>query len=133
MTNSKAMKELRKKRKINNKCTRCGREVYNKEKTICFFCRVYLDFYKENGYPPPKLKLKVVNRSPVNEIKNEKLVSAMEEKSKELEQKIGTKKLAREIGSSTRSVQRWIFEGREPSNKFKKKVNNYFGKKIFKL
>lgn len=133
MTDSKTMKKLRDKRRKNNKCTRCGKKVYNKENTICSKCRDYLNYYKKNGYAPPNNKIKVVNRSPVNEIKNKKLVNAMKKKSKKLDNKIGTKKLAEKIGSSQRSLQRWIYTENEPSNKFKKKINKYFDKEIFKI
>lgn len=133
MTDSKTMKKLRDKRRKNNKCTRCGKIIFDKEKTICSECRNYLNYYKKNEEPPIDNEIKVVNRSPVNEIKNKKLVNAMEEKSRILDKKIGTVKLAEEIGISSRSIQRYIFKGAEPSDKNKKKINNYFDKKIFKI
>jgi len=132
MTDAKTMKKLRKKRRKNKKCTRCGKEVENKEKSICSKCRKYLRYYKKHNEPPIK-ELKLVNRSPVNKVKNKRLLEAMKRKSKKENIKINTKKLADEIASSQRSVQRWIFEGENPSEKFKKKINNYFREEIFEL
>lgn len=132
MTDAENMKKLREKRRKNNRCTRCGKKVEDKEKTICSKCREYLRYYKKHNEPPIK-ELKLVNRSPVNEVKNKKLLEAMKRKSKKENIKINTKKLANEIDSSQRSIQRWIFEGEKPSKKFKKKINNYFRKEIFKI
>jgi predicted nucleic acid-binding Zn-ribbon protein len=130
MTDSETMRKLREKRKKNNQCTRCGKKVEDKENSICSKCRKYLKYYKKHEEPPIK-ELKVVNRSPVNEIKNQKLISAMRRKSKKENTEVNTKKLADEIGSSQRSVQRWIFEGENPSEKFKIKINDYFAEEIF--
>lgn len=132
MTDAETMKKLRKKRRKSNQCTRCGKKVEDKGKNICSDCRKYLRYYKRHNEPPAK-KLKVVNRSPVNEIKSKKLLDAMKRKSKKKNIKINTKQLASEIGSSQRSVQRWLFQGENPSNKFKKKINNYFGEEIFEI
>jgi DNA-binding transcriptional regulator YiaG len=131
MTNAETMKNLRKKRRKNNLCTRCGQKINDKEKNICSKCRKYLNYYSKHDEPPMK-ELKVVSRSPVNEVKNKKLVSAMRIKSKKENTKINTKKLANKIGASQRSVQRWIFEDENPSKNFKIKINNYFGEEIFK-
>lgn len=132
MTDSETMRNLREKRKKNNLCTRCGKKVEDKENSICSKCREYLKYYKKHKEPPIK-ELKVVNLSPVNEIKNQKLISAMRRKSKKENTEINTKKLADEISSSQRSVQRWIFEGEEPSKKFSIKINDYFGEEIFEI
>jgi predicted nucleic acid-binding Zn-ribbon protein len=132
MADAETMKKLRKKRRKSNQCTRCGKKVEDKEKNICSKCREYLRYYKKHNEPPAK-KLKVVNRSPVNEVKNKRLVDAMRRKSREENIKVNTKKLADEIASSQRSVQRWLFQGENPSEKFKKKINNYLGEEIFKI
>lgn len=132
MTDAETMKKLRKKRRKSNQCTRCGKKVEDKEKNICSDCRKYLRYYKRHNEPPAK-KLKVVNRSPVNEVKNKRLVDAMKRKSREENIKVNTKKLADEIASSQRSVQRWLFEGENPSEKFKKKINSYLGEEIFRI
>lgn len=135
MSNAKAMRKVRDKREKFDTCSRCGKDIGEKRKgyRTCAGCGYYLNYYKENGCPPPKKEFKVISRSPVNKIKNKKLVNAMKEKSKELDQKIGTKKLAEELGISSRSIQRYIFEGAEPSKKFRIKINNYFNKKIYNL
>lgn len=57
----------------------------------------------------------------------------MKRKSREENIKVNTKKLADEIASSQRSVQRWLFEGENPSEKFKKKINSYLGEEIFRI
>lgn len=131
MTDAETMKKLREKRRKNNKCTRCGRKIFDKEKNICAECRNYLNYYKKNGEPPIDNKINVVNRSPVNNVKNEELVKAMREKSLVEKIIVTTKVLAEKIGSSQRSVQRWIFEGKEPSEEYKKRINNYFDKNLF--
>jgi len=79
MADAETMKKLRKKRRKSNQCTRCGKKVEDKEKNICSDCRKYLRYYKRHNEPPAK-KLKVVNRSPVNEVKNKRLVDAMKKK-----------------------------------------------------
>lgn len=132
MTDAETMKKLRKKRKKNNLCTRCGKKVEDKEKNICSKCREYLNYYKKHNEPPLK-KVNVVSRSPVNDVENKKLVGAMKRKSKKESTKINTKKLANEIGSSQRSVQRWIFKDEKPSKKYKIKINNYFEEEIFEI
>lgn len=135
MSNAKAMRKVRAKREKLDTCSRCGKNIGEKREgyRTCAACGYYSNYYKENGCPPLKEKFTVINRSPVNKVKNKKLVNAMQEKSKKLNKKVGTKKLSKEIGSSRRSVQRWIFENAEPSKKFRIKINNYFNKKIYNL
>lgn len=132
ITDAETMKKLREKRRKNNLCTRCGKKVEDKQKTICSKCREYLNYYKKHNEPPIK-SMNVVSRSPVNQVKNKRLLKAMQNKSEKEKTKINTKTLADEIESSQRSVQRWIFEDVEPSQKFKIRINNYFGKEIFEI
>jgi len=132
MTDAETMRKLREKRRKNNQCTRCGKVVGDKGKNICSKCREYLNYYKKHKEPPIK-ELKVVSRSPVHEIKNQKLLNAMRIKSKKENTKINTKRLADEISSSQRSVQRWLFECEEPSKKFRIKIKDYFGEEIFEV
>jgi RecJ-like exonuclease len=126
MTNAEAMKDLRDRRRENGLCTRCGKVVEDNRYRICSECRKYLNFYKRYEVPPAREKT-LISRSPVNEIKNEKLYQAMVNKS------LSTKKLSNKITATQRTVQHWLFDGTEPRKSNKIEVNSFFEKDIFEI
>lgn len=126
LTDAETMKKLRDKRRENNLCTRCGKWIEEEQYKICSECREYLRFYKKYDIPPAR-KETLINRSPVNEIKNKKLYQLM------IDYRLSTKNLANKISVTQRSVQRWIFDGLEPKDSNKKEVNEFFGEEIFKI
>ncbi|NLK22304.1 MAG: helix-turn-helix transcriptional regulator [Epulopiscium sp.] len=120
--NAKAMRELRKRRKQKGLCTRCGKPVKHGN-VQCNLCREY-----SKTYALLHPKEKVIIRSLKSwDIKNTKLYNIL------MDKKISIPQLAEMVGVSSRSVDRWVFEGSIPKIENREKVNAHLGIEIFEV
>lgn len=118
--NAKAMRELRKKRKMRNQCTRCGKAVEG-ENVQCNECREYCKMY---ALLHPREKV-IIRNLKTWEIKNKKLYNIL------IEKKMTIPQLAQLVGVSSRSVDRWVFEGSIPKLNNRERVNTCLNMEIF--
>ncbi|HOQ16761.1 MAG TPA: helix-turn-helix transcriptional regulator [Defluviitaleaceae bacterium] len=120
--NAKAMRELRKRRKEKKLCTRCGKPVFGVH-VQCDACREYSRIY---ALLHPKEKV-IIRHLKSWEIKNKKLYDIL------IKKRITIPQLAKMIGVSSRSVDRWVFEGCIPKLENREKVNAYLNMEVFEL
>lgn len=109
------MRKLRKKRLKNGLCTRCGKPK-NPEFTICDDCRKYKKIFNSS-----RRKNAPIRALTKWEVKNFPLHRWM------VENNMGTVKLAQAIGVSERTVQAWVFEGRDAKPELAEAVNIFVG------
>lgn len=120
--NAKAMRELRKKRKKRKQCTRCGKPVEG-ENVQCDACREYCKMY---ALLHPKEKV-IIRNLKTWEVKNDKLYHLL------IDRKMTIPQLAEIVGVSSRSVDRWVFEGSIPKIENRERVNDCFQMEVFEV
>lgn len=120
--NAKAMRELRKKRKKRNLCTRCGKPVENGN-VQCDACREYCKIY---AFLHPKEKVIIRNLKTWG-VKNKRLYDVL------IDKKITIPQLAERVGVSSRSVDRWVFEGSIPKIENRERVNICLNMEVFEV
>ncbi len=103
-------------------CSRCGSERDNKEYILCKECRKYINKHDKN-YNPPKDPV-IIRDLKKWDITNYSLYNALINKS------ITILELAEQVGVTTRSAERWIFENAEPKDIHKHLVNQVLEKNI---
>ena len=120
--NAKAMRVVRKRRKMKKLCTRCGKPVEGVH-VQCNACREYCKMY---ALLHPKEKV-IIRSLKTWEVKNKKLYQIL------LERKMTIPQLAQMVGVSSRSVDRWVFEGSIPKLENREKVNTCLNAEIFDI
>lgn len=98
------MRTLRLKRVKNGLCTRCGKPTHNK---ICTTCADYL---KEHNREKRAEKHTLIRKLRKWDVESKIIYSWM------LKNNITTAQLARLVGVNQRTVQRWLFESKNPTN-----------------
>lgn len=126
MNGAEAMRRLRRKRMLNNICTRCGCKN-DTTGTQCSKCRQYhidkrrerRQYAIEQGWDKRIRKLKKWK------ISNYPLFFYL------FENKISISEFANKVGVTSRQVQRWIFENSRPNLTNRMIIEDITGKDLF--
>lgn len=125
MTSAECMRRLRKKRKLEGKCTRCGRLLIDGK---CEACYQYRQKYNEKVKAIRQANyISVCRKLKTWKVVNHTLHNLMKE------HRISTAELGKAVGANERSVQRWLYQGSIPKDETKEKLNEYFKQEVFEL